>query len=100
MSEEEIVKIPAVITVGELADALSIPVSKVIAELMKNGVMATINENIDFETAEIVADFLGFKIVPDEAPEKETTKKVGAEGKNLVGRPPVIAVLGHVDHGK
>lgn len=99
-TEEKEIKIPAILTVGELADALSIPVSKIIAELMKNGVMATINENIDYETAEIVADFLGYRIVPAQA-EAETKKKtVKVDSKKLMSRPPVIAVLGHVDHGK
>lgn len=97
--EDQKIKIPAIITVGDLAGRLNIPVSKVIAELMKNGLMATINENIDYETAEIVADFLGFKIEPEEV-EVSAPKVASIADKNLESRPPVVAVLGHVDHGK
>jgi translation initiation factor IF-2 len=98
--EEKTVKIPAIITVGELANSLGVPVSNVIAELMKNGVMATINENIDFETAEIIAEFLGLKVEPEVAQESKKKKKTVSDEKNYVPRPPVVAVLGHVDHGK
>lgn len=56
---EQMIKIPAIISVGELADRLSIPVSKVIGELMKNGVMATINENIDLKQRKLLPNFWG-----------------------------------------
>lgn len=101
MSEEQnIVKIPAILTVGEFADRLSVPVSKVIGELMKNGVMASINENIDYETAEIIAEFMELKIEPEEEAVDAPKEALKTDSKNMLSRPPVVAVLGHVDHGK
>ncbi|HUC86946.1 MAG TPA: translation initiation factor IF-2, partial [Candidatus Saccharimonadales bacterium] len=69
-------------------------------ELMKNGVMATINEQIDFDTAVIIASDLGFEVVPEEeeAPQQSELQPL-AKGEG-VARPPVVAVMGHVDHGK
>jgi len=90
------------VTVGTLADKLMLPVSKLIAELMKNGVMATVNERIDFDTAQIIVAELGLDIEltkqDDETalPVREK-RKTNTEGET---RPPVVAVMGHVDHGK
>jgi translation initiation factor IF-2 len=89
------------VTVGALAELLSLPVSKLIAELFKNGVMATVNEKVDFDTAQIIVGDLGLDVelskkehgAPAERPKREVSK-------NAAVRPPVVAMMGHVDHGK
>ncbi len=96
------IEIDSMITVGALAEELSIPVSKLITELMKNGVMATVNERIDFDTAEIIVGELDLDIElskkDSSASEKPREKPVAS--KSAGQRPPVVAVMGHVDHGK
>ncbi len=95
------IEIEDMITVGSLAEKLMLPVTKLIAELMKNGVMATVNERIDFDTAQIIVGELGLDIelVRKEA-QVASAREKRAVSDRAESRPPVIAVMGHVDHGK
>ena len=96
------VKIPEEITVGELASRMKKTAGEVIKLLMKNGIMAGINQTIDFDTAEYVATEMGCKV------EKEVTVTIEERiiddhvdaAEDLEGRAPVVVVMGHVDHGK
>jgi len=110
--EQELVpvEIPEFITVRELADVLGASPIDVIKELMNNGVMATINQQLDFDTAAIVAEDMGYVArlpVPKEQEEEQVeTQPLMAQlladekPENLESRPPVVTLLGHVDHGK
>ena len=97
-----VVKIPDEITVGELASRMKKTAAEVMKCLIKNGVMATVNQTIDFDTAEFVAVEMGCKV------EKEVVVTIEEKlfddhqdtADELVTRPPVVVVMGHVDHGK
>jgi len=93
------IEIPENITVGTLAEKLALPVTRLITELMKNGVMATVNERIDFDTAEIIVGDLELDI---ELARQPVGEPFAARARSNSGqtRPPVVAVMGHVDHGK
>jgi translation initiation factor IF-2 len=107
--EQKEIKIPAVITVRDLAQILNRSISEVIKSLMKNGVLASLNERIDFETAAIIADEFGIKVILSEEHNANELADTGnkvrealalEEKSDLKMRPPVIVVMGHVDHGK
>ncbi|WP_039764432.1 MULTISPECIES: translation initiation factor IF-2 [unclassified Caldicellulosiruptor] len=100
--KEEIVKIPQKITVGEFANLIGKPAAEVIKKLIMLGVMANINQEIDFDVASLIAEDYGFKVEKEIIKSEEEILLEDQEDtpESLQPRPPVVVVMGHVDHGK
>lgn len=93
------IELPEVVPVKLLAEKLSVPAAEIIKKLMLSGVLATINESIDFDTAAIIADEFGFEATAQSTEVVETKEKKNTNIKREK-RPPVVTIMGHVDHGK
>jgi translation initiation factor IF-2 len=105
-----VIDIPRSISVRQLAELLNIDSINIIKQLMRNGIMANINQILDYETAAPIISTMGYKphltpikdqLLASAAEEsKRLKRKYGKDAENLVPRPPVVTVMGHVDHGK
>ena len=94
------VQIPETITVGELANRMAVKANEVIKTMMKMGVMATINQPIDQDTAQLVVEEFGHTALRLSETSLEDQLQAAAEDVEMLPRPPVVTIMGHVDHGK
>lgn len=100
---EDILYFEGRVTVGELAGRLNVPVSDILSRLLDLGIISNINQQLDQDTLEILAEEYGFKFQLKADPEEEELLSITEENdrtRKIDSRPPVVTVLGHVDHGK
>ena len=94
------VELSSSITVRELAAALGVSGAEVIRQLLQNSIKASLNKTIDYDTAAIIAVDLGYDVVEKSTPEPAVDARKQLEEEELQPRPPVVTVMGHIDHGK